>query len=114
MPTAFDCEVSAIWVLTLLGVGGSSPSSNGGMVAVIGDLSACFTPIPGTWIGLIGAGASSKFDLADAAALDNDWIELSADLRRRGVGSMLAVSTGEEMLLDFEGVWTSVCRSSIH
>jgi hypothetical protein len=74
------------------------------MVAVTGDLSACFTPIPGTRMGLIGAGASSKFDLADAAALDNDWIDISADLRRRGVGSMLAVSTGEEMLLDFEGV----------
>jgi hypothetical protein len=85
------------------------------MVAVSGDLDSWFTPVPGTRKGLIGAGASSKFDLADAAALDNDWIEFSADLRRtRGSGSMLAVSTGDEMLLDFEGVWIIECRSSIH
>ena len=69
---ALDCGGLAIWVLTLLGVGGSSPSSNDDLVAVTGDRSACFAPVPGTWKGRMGAGASSKFDLADAAALDND------------------------------------------
>ena len=114
LPTTLDCETLGIWVLTLTGVGGSSPSSNDDMVAVTGDLGACSTPVPGTRKGLMGAGASSKFDLADAAALDNDWIEFSADLRNWGIGIMFAVSTGEEMLLDFDGVWTIVCRSSIH
>lgn len=64
--------------------------------------------------GLTEAGVSIRFERAEAAALDRDRTELSADFRdSRGEGMAVAEDKGEEIRFDFEGV-SMFWRSSIH
>jgi hypothetical protein len=77
----FERDGPNVRVFTLSGVGGSIVSSNAGMLVEAGVLGACLILLPSVGKGLIEVDVSSKSDLADAAALDNDCIEFSADLR---------------------------------
>jgi hypothetical protein len=78
----FERDGTNVRVFTLSGVGGSIASSNAGMLVEADGLGACLILLPSVGKGLIEVDVSSKSDLAEAAALDNDCIEFSADLRK--------------------------------
>jgi hypothetical protein len=99
-------------VLALSGVGniGSPNPVVRGVFGVFFILSP-----PSTGKGLTIVGVSSKSDLAEAAALDNDSVDGSADLRdNRDEGAIDAVDTIGDTWFDFDGVSAKRSRSSIH
>jgi hypothetical protein len=99
-------------VLALSGVG-SIGSPNPVASGVFG---AFFVLSPSsTGKGLATVGVSSKSDLAEAAALDNDSMDGSAGLRdSRGEDTIDAVDTIGDTWFDFDGVSAKRSRSSIH
>jgi hypothetical protein len=78
----FERDGTNVRVFALSGVGGNIASSNAGVLVEADGLGACLILLPSVGKGLIEVDVSSKSDLAEAAALDNDCIEFSADLRK--------------------------------
>lgn len=107
-PTTLDREDLSMRALAVSGVGSiESPNE-----VASGVLGAFFVLPPfSTGKGLTTVGVSSKSALAEAAALDNDCMDGSADLR---VGAIDAVETIGDTWFDFDGVSVRVSRSSIH
>jgi hypothetical protein len=95
-------------VLAVSGVGSIGPP-NSAARGVFGAFFALSPPSTGK--GLTNVGVSSKSDLAEAAALDNDCIDGSADLR---VATIDVVDTIGDTWFDFDGVSAKVSRACIH
>lgn len=86
-PTTLDCDDLSMRVLALSGVGSIGPP-NPAARGVFGAFFALSPPSTGK--GLTNVGVSRRSDLAEAAALDSDCIDGSADLR---TGPIDAVDT---------------------